>query len=82
MDDEVKKIGYSVGIIFPKSIQMRVGDKFTLRTFNNAYVLTPKTAARYSSDGFLGDVRNEMTTEDSEWDDFDSLVLEEADYFM
>ena len=79
MDDEVKKIGNSVGIIFPKSIQMGVGDKFTLRTFNNAYVLTPKIAARYSSDGFWGDVRNEMTKEDVEWDEFDTLPSEETD---
>lgn len=42
---------------------MRIGDKFTLRTFNNAYVSTPKIAARYSCDDFWGDVRNEMTTE-------------------
>ena len=40
MDVEVKKIGNSVGIIFPKKAHMSEGDKFTLRTFNNAYVLS------------------------------------------
>jgi hypothetical protein len=71
MDVEVKKIGNSVGIIFPK--------KFTLRTFNNAYVLTPKIKDIYYNDDFWGDVRNEMTKEDVEWDEFDTLPSEETD---
>lgn len=58
---------------------MSEGDKFTLRTFNNAYVLTPKIKDIYYSDDFWGDVRNEMTKEDVEWDEFDTLPSEETD---
>lgn len=52
MDVEVKKIGNSVGIIFPKKAQMNEGDKFTLRSFNKTYVLTPKINDIYYSDEF------------------------------
>ena len=79
MDVEVKKIGNSVGIIFPKKSHMSEGDKFTLRTFNNAYVLTPQIKDIYYNDDFWGDVRNEMTKEDVEWDQFDTLPSEETD---
>ena len=79
MDVEVKKIGNSVGIILPKKAQMNEGDKFTLRSFNKTYVLTPKINDIYYSDEFWGNVRNEMTKEETEWDEFNSLPSEVID---
>ncbi len=42
METVVRKIGNSVGTIFPKSISPQVGEKFTILKVGEAYILKPK----------------------------------------
>ncbi|MDT2757871.1 hypothetical protein P7G51_10815 [Enterococcus asini] len=76
MEVKVKKIGNSVGIIFPKVARMQAGEEFTLRMSKSGYILTPKIKDIYHTDEFWGDVRSELTAEDHAWDEMKSLETE------
>lgn len=70
MEVKAIKIADSVGIIFPKEANMHEGDIFSLRIIDDTYVLSPKIKDVYYTDEFWGDIKNDRTEEDKEWDAF------------
>ncbi|EAC9512830.1 antitoxin MazE, partial [Listeria monocytogenes] len=73
----VRKIGNSVGTIFPKDISPKVGETFTILKVGDTYVLKPKKEDIFKNEKDWEGFRESVTSEDSEWD---SMKLEGKEY--
>lgn len=77
METVVRKIGNSVGTIFPKDISPKVGETFTILKVGDTYVLKPKKEDIFKNEKDWEGFRESVTSEDSEWD---SMKLEGKEY--
>lgn len=68
METIVRKIGNSVGTIFPKDISPKVGETFTILKVGEAYILKPKKADIFENPENWVGFRESITLEDAEWD--------------
>lgn len=73
METIARKIGNSVGAIFPKDISPEVGEAFTILKIGDAYVLKPKKTDIFKNDSDWEGFRDSVSLEDIEWD---SMKLE------
>lgn len=77
METVARKIGNSVGAIFPKDISPKVGEAFTILKVGEAYILKPKKEDIFKNEKVWEGFRESVTAEDSEWD---SMKLEGKEY--
>ncbi|MCF8638256.1 antitoxin MazE [Enterococcus faecium] len=77
METVARKIGNSVGAIFPKDISPKVGEAFTILKVGEAYILKPKKEDIFKNGKAWEGFRESITAEDSEWD---SMKLEGEEY--
>lgn len=77
METVVRKIGNSVGAIFPKGISPEVGDAYTIFKIDDTYILKPKREDIFKNDAEWKDFRASVTVEDTEWD---TMKLEGKEY--
>ncbi|EAF8635333.1 AbrB/MazE/SpoVT family DNA-binding domain-containing protein [Listeria innocua] len=77
METVVRKIGNSVGTIFPKDISPKVGETFTILKVGDTYILKPKKEDIFKNEKDWEGFRESVTSEDSEWD---SMKLEGKEY--
>ena len=77
METVVRKIGNSVGTIFPKDISPEVGETFTILKVGDTYILKPKKEDIFKNEKDWEGFRESVTSEDSEWD---SMKLEGKEY--
>lgn len=77
METVARKIGNSVGAIFPKDISPEVGEKFTILKVGEAYILKPKKSDIFKDSEDWKGFRDSITEEDLEWD---SMNLEGKEY--
>lgn len=75
METKARKIGNSVGAIFPKDISPEVGDTFTITKIGEAYILKPKKEDIFKNAEDWTGFRDSITQEDSEWD----IMVSEGD---
>lgn len=68
METVARKIGNSVGAIFPKDISPEVGEAFTILKVGEAYILKPKKNDIFEDEKTWEDFRSSISQEDSEWD--------------
>ncbi|HFD1725283.1 TPA: antitoxin MazE [Enterococcus faecium] len=68
METIARKIGNSVGAIFPKDISPKVGEEFTIIKVDDTYVLKPKKSDIFEKDEDWVGFRESVTTEDGEWE--------------
>ena len=68
METVVRKIGNSVGTIFPKDISPKVGETFTILKVGDTYILKPKKEDIFKNEKDWEGFRESVTSEDSEWD--------------
>lgn len=68
METVARKIGNSVGAIFPKDISPEVGEAFTILKIGDAYVLKPKKIDIFKNASDWEGFRDSVTSEDMEWD--------------
>lgn len=68
METIARKIGNSVGAIFPKDISPEVGEAFTILKVGEAYILKPKKDDIFKNKDDWNGFRNSITQEDEEWD--------------
>lgn len=68
METVARKIGNSVGAIFPKDISPKVGEAFTILKVGEAYILKPKKEDIFKSPEDWTGFRSSVTKEDVEWD--------------
>lgn len=73
METVARKIGNSVGAIFPKDISPEVGETFTIFKVGDTYILKPKKDDIFKNAEDWAGFRNSITPEDVEWD---SMKLE------
>ncbi|WP_206853338.1 antitoxin MazE [Candidatus Enterococcus mangumiae] len=71
METTVRKIGNSVGAIFPKDISPEVGKIYTIIKIGETYVLKPKKEDIFKSPEAWAVFRESITQEDKEWDEMD-----------
>lgn len=67
METVSRKIGNSIGTIFPKDISPEEGIKFDIYKVGEAYILKPKKTNIFSNDDWT-DFRDSLTQEDMDWD--------------
>lgn len=72
METTVRKIGNSVGAIFPKDISPNVGDKYTILKVDDTYILRPKKENIFKNKADWKGFRESITDEDREWDSMKS----------
>lgn len=77
METVARKIGNSVGTIFPKDISSKVGEIFTILKVGEAYILKPKKEDIFKNEKAWEGFRESITAEESEWD---SMKLEGEEY--
>ncbi|MGY3703475.1 antitoxin MazE [Vagococcus martis] len=68
METVARKIGNSVGAIFPKDISPEVGETFTISKVGDAYILKPKKEDIFKHADDWAGFRESVTEEDTEWD--------------
>jgi len=68
MEIIARKIGNSVGAIFPKDISPKVGETFTILKIGEAYILKPKKEDIFKNVENWEGFRSSVTEEDTEWD--------------
>lgn len=68
METKARKIGNSVGAIFPKEISPEVGETFTILKVGEAYILKPKKEDIFANDKDWEGFRDSISQEDIEWD--------------
>lgn len=68
METVARKIGNSVGAIFPKDISPEVGDTFTITKVGEAYILKPKKEDIFKHADDWAGFRDSIVQEDAEWD--------------
>lgn len=68
METVARKIGNSVGAIFPKDISPEVGETFTISKVGDAYILKPKKEDIFKHAHDWVGFRESVTDEDTEWD--------------
>ncbi|MBO1308129.1 antitoxin MazE [Enterococcus sp. 669A] len=68
METVARKIGNSVGAIFPKDISPEVGETFTIVKVGDTYILKPKKADIFANAEDWEGFRDSVTSEDTEWD--------------
>lgn len=72
METVARKIGNSVGAIFPKDISPQVGETFTILKVGEAYILKPKKEDIFKNTADWVDFRSSITQDDAEWDSMKS----------
>lgn len=77
METVARKIGNSVGAIFPKDISPEIGETFTILKVGEAYILKPKKEDIFKNEEDWIGFRNSVTQEDAEWD---TIKLEREGY--
>ena len=77
METVARKIGNSVGTIFPKDISPKVGEIFTILKVGEAYILKPKKEDIFKNEKAWEGFRESITAEESEWE---SMKLEGEEY--
>lgn len=77
METVARKIGNSVGAIFPKDISPKVGEAFTILKIGETYILKPKKEDIFKDKKAWNGFRDSMTDEDAEWD---TMKLEGKEY--
>ena len=77
METKIRKIGSSVGAIFPKAISPKVGEQFTIYKVEDMYVLKPKKEDIFKNTADWEGFRDSMIAEDVEWD---NMKLEGEEY--
>lgn len=75
METVARKIGNSVGAIFPKDISPEVGDTFTITKVGEAYILKPKKEDIFKDAKDWAGFRDSLVQEDTEWD----IMMSEGD---
>ncbi|MDU5336890.1 antitoxin MazE [Enterococcus sp.] len=73
METVARKIGNSVGAIFPKDISPKVGETFTILKVGEAYILKPKKEDIFKNEKDWEDFRDSISQEDTEWDTMKSV---------
>lgn len=68
METFTRKIGNSVGAIFPKDIAPDVGTEFIIFKVGEAYILKPKKEDIFKNKNAWKGFRKSVTSEDYEWD--------------
>lgn len=68
METVARKIGNSIGAIFPKDISPKVGETFTILKVGEAYILKPKKEDIFKNEKDWQGFRESITQEDIEWD--------------
>lgn len=68
METVARKIGNSVGAIFPKDISPKVGERFTIVKVGDSYILKPKKTDIFEIAEDWEGFRDSVTSEDIEWD--------------
>jgi hypothetical protein len=68
MEIVARKIGNSVGAIFPKNISPEAGETFTILKIGDAYVLKPKKENIFQNATDWEGFRDAIIQEDLEWD--------------
>ncbi|EJW9248808.1 antitoxin MazE [Enterococcus faecalis] len=77
METKVRKIGNSVGAIFPKGISPEVGDTYTIFKVEDTYILKPKREDIFKNETDWKGFRESLTSEDADWD---SMIFEGEEY--
>ncbi|MGM0291427.1 antitoxin MazE [Enterococcus faecalis] len=77
METKVRKIGNSVGAIFPKGISPEVGDTYTIFKVEDTYILKPKREDIFKNETDWTGFRESLTSEDADWD---SMIFEGEEY--
>ncbi len=77
METIARKIGNSVGAIFPKDISPEVGEAFTIFKVGDTYILKPKKEDIFEKKEAWEGFRESLTEEDKEWD---TMKLEGEEY--
>lgn len=73
METVARKIGNSVGAIFPKDISPKVGETFTILKVGEAYILKPKKEDIFKNEKDWEKFRDSISQEDTEWDTMKSV---------
>lgn len=68
METVARKIGNSVGAIFPKDISPEVGETFTILKIGEAYILKPKKEDIFKDEENWKGFRDSISRDDFEWD--------------
>ncbi|MGM0122759.1 hypothetical protein IGI37_000125 [Enterococcus sp. AZ194] len=68
METIARKMGNSVGAIFPKDISPEVGETFTILKVGDTYVLKPKKEDIFKNEENWKGFRSSISSEDVEWD--------------
>lgn len=68
METVARKIGNSIGAIFPKDISPEAGEAFTILKVGDAYILKPKKSDIFENAEDWKGFRDSVTSEDIEWD--------------
>lgn len=68
MEIVVRKIGHSIGMIFPKHISPNAGETFTILKVGELYILKPKKEDIFKNEKDWQGFRESITQEDFEWD--------------
>lgn len=77
METVARKIGNSVGAIFPKDISPKVGEAFTIIKLGDTYILKPKREDIFKNSEEWDGFRESLTLEDEQWD----IMLDEGEEF-
>lgn len=67
MESTARKIGNSVGAIFPKEIAPAPGEKFNVYKIDGLLIFKPKKQDIFSDMSKWDGFRDSITTEDKEW---------------
>ncbi len=72
MEIKARKIGNSVGAIFPKDISPEIGETFTILKVEDTYILKPKKKDIFSDPKDWQGFRKSISSDDREWDNMES----------
>lgn len=72
METTVRKIGSSVGLIFPQDISPKIGEIFVILKVGDAYILKPKKEDIFKNKKDWEGFRNSVTEEDKAWENITS----------
>lgn len=72
MEIKARKIGNSIGAIFPKDISPKVGETFTIIKVDDTFILKPKKEDIFADPRNWIGFRESVSKEDEEWDNMKS----------
>jgi antitoxin ChpS len=72
MEIKTRKIGNSIGAIFPKDISLEAGKTYTIIKVEDAYIMKPKKEDIFKDSARWTGFRASISSEDAEWDQLSS----------